>query len=66
MHKVGDTKKFVPTAYAGQSNGSETAKDAIKRCTVEGMVTDVNVRHRWYRVAWKPQYDREQHECFKF
>lgn len=66
MYKVGDTKKFVPTAYAGTSNGTDTAKDYIKRCTVEGTVTEVNVRHRWYRVAWKPQYDREQHECFKF
>ena len=51
MYKVGDTKKFVPTAYAGQSNGSDTARDILMRCTVEGTVTEVNVRHRWYRVA---------------
>lgn len=66
MLNVGDTMTFVPTAYARTSNGTDTSKDYIKRCTVEGTVTEVNVRHRWYRVSWKPKYDREQHECFKF
>lgn len=67
MLNVGDTLTFVPTAYSnGVSNGTEAANERIERCTVKGTVTSVNRKHRWYRVTYKPMYDRKQHECFKF
>lgn len=67
MVNVGDTLTFVPTAYSsGVSNGTEAANERIERCTVKGTVTEVNWKHRWYRVTYKPMYDRKQHECFKF
>lgn len=60
--KAGETFEFVPTAYA-TGNGTEMAKKSGK---VIGTVTSINRKHRWYRVTYKPMYDREQHECFKF
>lgn len=67
MINVGDTINFVPTAYSsGVSNGTDAANERISQCTVKGTVIEVNWAHRWYRVAWKPQYSCVQHECFKF
>ena len=62
MRNVGDTFKFVPTAYT-TGNGTEMAK---QNGEVIGTVTEINAKHRWYRVRYKPKYDREQYECFKF
>lgn len=66
MYEVGDKITFTPSAYLDGSNGSEASKINKERAKVHGAVTEVNLEHRWYRVAWKPEYDREQHECFKF
>ena len=62
MLNVGDTLTFVPTAYT-TGNSTEMTKQGGK---VIGTVTSVNWKHHWYRVTYKPMYDREQHECFKF
>lgn len=60
MVKVGDKKKFLPTAYK-QSNG---LSEHFQK--VEGVVTYVNYPHRWYRVEYETKYFGKQHECFKF
>lgn len=60
MYEVGDKITFTPSAYT-DGNGTKMAKSKV-----HGVVTEVNLEHRWYRVTWKPEYDREQHECFKF
>lgn len=70
MLNIGDEIGFVPTAYidgtGNGNNGSETAKKKLQNSKVIGTVVQVNREHRWYRVAYKPQFDRMQHECFKF
>lgn len=66
MYEVGGKKRFTPTAYAAGDNGSEASRLRNERSKVDGVVTMVNEEHRWYRVTYKPRYDREQHECFKF
>lgn len=69
MWEVGDPYTFVPTAYIGSStgdNGTEKAKENIEKGKVKGTVIEVNEERRWYRVEWKPDHDRPQHECFKF
>ncbi len=65
-HKVGDKKRFTPTACAAGDNGSEASRLRNERSKVDGVATMVNHEHRWYRVTYKPLYGREQHECFKF
>lgn len=68
MPEVGDKIKFIPTAYIdpGGGNGTQAFKEAKMRSVVEGTVVEVNEKHRWYRLAYQPEYDRLQHECFKF
>lgn len=66
MYEVGDKITFTPTAYAAADNGSEASKVRNERGKVHGIVTSIHEEHRWYRVTYKPEYDREQHECFKF
>lgn len=61
MYEVGDKKRFVPSAYT-EGNGAK----ATRQSEVHGVITMVNEEHRWYRVTYKPLYEREQHECFKF
>lgn len=61
MYEVGDKYTFTPSAYS-DGNGAKMTRNS----KVHGVVTEVNLEHRWYRVMWKPDYDREQHECFKF
>lgn len=67
MVKIGDTVTFVPTAYSSEAtNRTEAANERLERCKVKGRVTAVHRRHRWYRVTYKPLFECEQHECFKF
>lgn len=67
MLNVGDTLTFIPAAYSsGMSNGSEASIERIEQSKVTGTVTEINWKHRWFRVEYKPRYDRKQYECFKF
>lgn len=70
MVEIGDEITFVPSAYISGpgtgNNGTEAAREHLERSEVVGVVTQINQDHRWYRVTYKPKYDREQHECFKF
>ena len=45
MYEVGDKITFTPSAYT-DGNGAKMAKSKVR-----GVVTDVNLDHRWYRVA---------------
>ena len=66
MYAIGDKISFTPTSFAAGDNGQPASKERNKRDTVHGVVTSVHCKHRWYRVEWKPQFDRAQHECFKY
>lgn len=63
---VGDKLTYTPTAYAAGSNGTDAARERNERGKVHAVCVAVNHAHRWYRVEWKPDFDRPQHECFKF
>lgn len=67
---VGDKFYFVPTAYINGpgtgNNGTDAAREHLKKCEVEGTVVQIHEEHRWYRVEYTPKFDRPQHECFKF
>lgn len=67
---IGDKISFVPTAYISGngigSNGTEASKEWLTKSRVTGKVTMIHRRHGWYRVAWKPRFDRVQHECIHF
>lgn len=70
MVSVGDTLRFVPTAYidgpGNGSNGSEASAEKLRNSEVVGMVVQIHEAHRWYRVEYQPRFDRKQYECFKF
>lgn len=63
---LGDTLTFIPTAYKTNDNGMVGVKDRNIQSTVKARVTAIHWKHGWYRVAWKPKFDREQHECIHF
>lgn len=66
MFKIGDKITFTPSAVFAADNGQEASRIRNERSRVTGTVIAINRTHRWFRVAYKPKYDREQHECFKF
>ena len=64
--KIGDKLTFTPSAIFAADNGQESSRIRNERNRVTGVVVGINKAHRWFRVAYKPLYDREQYECFKF
>ena len=66
MYEIGDKITFTPAAVFAADNGQESSHIRNKRNLVTGVVVAVNKAHRWFRVEYKPLYDSEQHECFKF
>lgn len=63
---IGDNFRFIPSAYISGDNGTDAARARIENAKVEGTVSGINWAHGWYRVTYKPRFDREQHECFHF
>ena len=66
MYEIGDKITFTPSAVFAADNGQDASRIRNERNRVTGVVVAINRKHRWYRVAYKPEYDSEQHECFKF
>jgi hypothetical protein len=62
MVKIGDKVKFKP-AFLRVSYGKAASPNVT---SVIGTVVYIDPKHRWYRVEWKPRFDRAQHECFKY
>lgn len=66
IYEVGDKITFTPSAIAVTYNGQESTIERNERSRVTGVVVAINRKHRWFRVQYKPKYDREQYECFKY
>ena len=66
MVAVGDKVTFTPTAVHAENNGQDSTRLHNEKNRVTGVVIAVNRAHRWFRVQYKPKYDRAQHECFKY
>lgn len=68
--EIGDKITFTPTAYINGfmtgSKGSNESREHREKSRVTGKIVHINMKNRWFRVAYETDFYGTQHECFKF